>query len=29
LGKREVGLITLQVIAAGLSTTMASLLKGL
>jgi transcriptional regulator with XRE-family HTH domain len=28
-GKREVGLITLQVIAAGLDTTMADLLKGL
>lgn len=29
LGKREVGLITLQVIARGLDTTMAKLLKGL
>ena len=28
-GKREVGIITLQIIAAGLDTTMASLLKGL
>lgn len=28
-GKREVGLITLQVIARGLNTTMARLLKGL
>lgn len=28
-GKREAGLITLQVIARGLDTTMASLLKGL
>jgi transcriptional regulator with XRE-family HTH domain len=28
-GKREVGLITLQVIATGLDTTMAILLKGL
>lgn len=28
-GKREVGLITLQVIARGLDTTMAALLKGL
>jgi transcriptional regulator with XRE-family HTH domain len=28
-GKREVGLITLQIIARGLGTTMASLLKGL
>lgn len=28
-GKREVGIITLQVIARGLDTTMASLLKGL
>ncbi len=28
-GKREVGLITLQVIARGLDTTMARLLKGL
>lgn len=29
LGKREVGIITLQVIARGLGTTMAKLLKGL
>ena len=29
LGKREVGLITLQVIARGLNTTMENLLKGL
>ena len=29
LGKREVGIITLQVIARGLNTTMDSLLKGL
>jgi len=29
LGKREVGIITLQVIARGLDTTMARLLKGL
>ncbi len=29
LGKREVGIITLQVIARGLDTTMAKLLKGL
>lgn len=29
LGKREVGIITLQVIARGLDTTMAELLKGL
>jgi transcriptional regulator with XRE-family HTH domain len=29
LGKREVGLITLQVIARGLNTTMETLLKGL
>ena len=29
LGKREVGIITLQVIARGLNTTMADLLKGL
>jgi len=29
LGKREVGIITLQVIASGLGTTMESLLKGL
>jgi len=28
-GKREVGLLTLQVIAKGLETTMQSLLKGL
>jgi transcriptional regulator with XRE-family HTH domain len=28
-GKREVGLITLQVIARGLGTTMAKLLRGL
>jgi transcriptional regulator with XRE-family HTH domain len=28
-GKREVGIITLQVIARGLETTMAQLLKGL
>lgn len=28
-GKREVGIITLQIIAAGLDTTMADLLKGL
>ena len=28
-GKREVGIITLQVIARGLNTTMAKLLKGL
>jgi transcriptional regulator with XRE-family HTH domain len=28
-GKREVGLITLQIIARGLGTTMASLLRGL
>jgi transcriptional regulator with XRE-family HTH domain len=28
-GKREVGVITLQVIAAGLNTTMSALLKGL
>ena len=28
-GKREVGIITLQVIARGLSTTMAKLLRGL
>lgn len=28
-GKREVGLITLQVIATGLDTTMSKLLKGL
>jgi transcriptional regulator with XRE-family HTH domain len=28
LGKREVGIITLQVIARGLSTTMETLLKG-
>jgi transcriptional regulator with XRE-family HTH domain len=28
-GKREVGVITLQIIAAGLGTTMAALLKGL
>jgi len=28
-GKREVGIITLQVIARGLDTTMAQLLKGL
>jgi len=28
-GKREVGIITLQVIARGLDTTMATLLKGL
>ena len=29
LGKREVGLITLQVIARGLDTTMEGLIKGL
>jgi len=29
LGKREVGIITLQVIARGLDTTMARLLRGL
>lgn len=29
LGKREVGIVTLQVIARGLETTMAALLKGL
>jgi transcriptional regulator with XRE-family HTH domain len=29
LGKREVGIITLQVIARGLDTTIAKLLKGL
>jgi transcriptional regulator with XRE-family HTH domain len=29
LGKREVGLITLQVIARGLNTTMENLLRGL
>jgi transcriptional regulator with XRE-family HTH domain len=29
LGKREVGIITLQVIARGLNTSMESLLKGL
>ena len=29
LGKREVGIITLQVIARGLSTTMENLLRGL
>ena len=29
LGKREVGIITLQVIARGLNTTMDSLLKGM
>ncbi len=29
LGKREAGLITLQIIARGLDTTMAQLLKGL
>jgi transcriptional regulator with XRE-family HTH domain len=29
LGKREAGIITLQVIARGLDTTMAKLLKGL
>jgi transcriptional regulator with XRE-family HTH domain len=29
LGKREVGLITLQVIARGLNTTMETLLRGL
>jgi hypothetical protein len=29
LGKREVGVITLQVIARGLGTTMSSLLRGL
>jgi transcriptional regulator with XRE-family HTH domain len=29
LGKREVGIITLQVIARGLNTTMDNLLKGL
>jgi transcriptional regulator with XRE-family HTH domain len=28
-GKREMGLITLQVVARGLKTTMADLLKGL
>jgi len=28
-GKREVGIITLEVIATGLDTTMANLLKGL
>jgi len=28
-GKREVGIITLQIIATGLDTTMAKLLKGL
>jgi transcriptional regulator with XRE-family HTH domain len=28
-GKREVGIITLQIIAVGLDTTMANLLKGL
>lgn len=28
-GKREVGIITLQIIATGLETTMANLLKGL
>ena len=28
-GKREVGIVTLQVIARGLETTMAALLKGL
>ena len=28
-GKREVGIITLQIIARGLDTTMASLMKGL
>jgi len=28
-GKREVGVITLQIIATGLDTTMAKLLKGL
>jgi transcriptional regulator with XRE-family HTH domain len=28
-GKREVGIITLQIIARGLDTTMASLLRGL
>jgi transcriptional regulator with XRE-family HTH domain len=28
-GKREVGVITLQIIAAGLDTTMSALLKGL
>lgn len=28
-GKREVGIITLQIIATGLDTTMSSLLKGL
>ena len=29
LGKRELGIITLQVIARGLNTTMENLLKGL
>jgi transcriptional regulator with XRE-family HTH domain len=29
LGKREVGIITLQVIARGLNTTMSNLLRGL
>jgi transcriptional regulator with XRE-family HTH domain len=29
LGKREVGIITLQIIARGLDTTMAKLLNGL
>jgi transcriptional regulator with XRE-family HTH domain len=29
LGKREVGIITLQVVARGLNTTMESLLRGL
>jgi len=29
LGKREAGLITLQIIASGLDTTMAEILKGL
>jgi transcriptional regulator with XRE-family HTH domain len=28
-GKREVGIITLQIIATGLNTTMANLMKGL
>ncbi len=28
-GKREVGIITLQIIAAGLDTTMSNLLRGL
>jgi transcriptional regulator with XRE-family HTH domain len=28
-GKREVGIITLQIIASGLDTTMANLMKGL